>query len=619
MNPRFAGACFRRRQGFGGQVQAVLMKLVHQAAVGAVRVARCFSPRSPLAGRAEAPRYRRRHFQLAAQASARAITRKQVPAGLLLAGILLCGALQAAADLAARVIVVANARQPESVALARFYAAQRAIPEANIIALSMPETETVTWREFVDQVFQPLQDELIEREWISAIPSSLLDGFGRRRGTFTGHRISYLVTCRGVPLRIHHDPTVEEKRVPALAGSQFETNQAAVDSELGLLAQGNPPGAGFVPNPLYARDRPASFEAEMVVKVSRLDGPAWEDARRLVLSALEGERQGLAGRYYVDLKGPHADGDEWLDSVRTQLDELGFDGSIENTGGTFPADARFEAPVLYFGWYVGSLNGPFRREGFRFPPGAVAMHIHSYSAATLHSPDNGWSGPLVARGAAATVGNVFEPYLQFTHRPHLLLRALARGRNFGDAASYALPVFSWQAIALGDPLYQPFAVGLEEQEKSIDTLPPALAPYVAIRRAKLHLRRERPAEAEAVLQAAMERMPGLALTLALSRAHDAAGDRAKAVATLEVALPLRDFRGEHWPQGREIARELAALGASAPALQLYAVLAKSIPPAPEALHALLAEARTLADQSGDLARSIEFARLLNEASAPPPK
>ena len=72
-------------------------------------------------------------------------------------------------------------------------------------------------------------------------------------------------------------------------------------------------------------------------------------------------------------------------------------------------------------------------------------------------------GLLVACGVAATVGNVFEPYLQLTHRPDLLLRALVRGHNFGDAAYYALPVLSWQAIALGDPLYRPFRVTLDDQ------------------------------------------------------------------------------------------------------------------------------------------------------------
>jgi len=42
------------------------------------------------------------------------------------------------------------------------------------------------------------------------------------------------------------------------------------------------------------------------------------------------------------------------------------------------------------------------------------------------------------------------------HRPHLLLRALARGHNFGDAVYYALPALSWQGVAIGDPLYRPF-------------------------------------------------------------------------------------------------------------------------------------------------------------------
>ena len=64
----------------------------------------------------------------------------------------------------------------------------------------------------------------------------------------------------------------------------------------------------------------------------------------------------------------------------------------------------------------------------------------------------------MALGVTATLGTVFEPYLQFTHRPSLFLRALSRGKNFGDAVYYALPALSWQAVAIGDPLYRPFKV-----------------------------------------------------------------------------------------------------------------------------------------------------------------
>ena len=83
-------------------------------------------------------------------------------------------------------------------------------------------------------------------------------------------------------------------------------------------------------------------------------------------------RRGLIGRYYVDLKGPHVDGDEWLAAAARQLDALGFDGDVEETSATLAATARSDAPVFYFGWYAGQVDGPFAAPGFAFAPGAVA-------------------------------------------------------------------------------------------------------------------------------------------------------------------------------------------------------------------------------------------------------
>jgi uncharacterized protein (TIGR03790 family) len=48
--------------------------------------------------------------------------------------------------------------------------------------------------------------------------------------------------------------------------------------------------------------------------------------------------------------------------------------------------------VLYFGWYAGAVNGPFTVPVFRFPPGAIAVHIHSYSAQSLRSDKQYWCG-----------------------------------------------------------------------------------------------------------------------------------------------------------------------------------------------------------------------------------
>jgi uncharacterized protein (TIGR03790 family) len=521
-----------------------------------------------------------------------------------------------AEDLAARVVILANSRQPESVRLAEFYAEQRGVPAANIVALPLPEAESITWREFIDQVYQPLQDELHRRGWIEGTATSLLDRLGRKRYALTGHHLSYLVVCRGVPLRIYNDPTLLDGPVAKKVAAQFNKNEGAVDAELSLLAQSGYEITAMVANPLFANERPSSLDTEMVVKVSRLDGPTWENARRLVTSALEGERTGLLGRYYVDLKGPHPDGDQWLESVLTQLQDLGFDGDVEGTAGSFEPAARFDAPVLYFGWYRGDLNGPFATAGFTFPPGAVALHIHSYSAQTLHSDTQGWCGPLVARGVTATVGNVFEPYLPLTHRPNLLLRALSEGKTFGDAAYYALPSLSWQAVAIGDPLYRPFKVTLEDQERSAGRLPPALASYAVIRRANLLLHQGRNTEALAVLRTGMRQQPSLALGLSLAKLALAGNDPPAAGAALGFVPLLKQFRPEDWPLAREAAALLAAQGARPAALQAYATLARAQAPTPDAHKALLIEARNTADAAGDLPLSLDFARQLNVLAVP---
>jgi len=365
-------------------------------------------------------------------------------------------ATPAADDPAARVVILANSRQAESVQLAQFYAAQRGVPEANVVALPMPEDESITWRRFIDQVWQPVQDELYRRGWIEGLAGDLLDGYTRRRCAPTGHRISYLVVCRGVPLRIYNDPILLEAAPARKVPEAFNKNEAAVDSELSLLATPGAEITGWVANPLFGREGSPNLEGEQVVKVSRLDGPTWESARQLVVSALAAERQGLKGRYYVDEGGRDKEGDAWLEGAAAELRRLGFEGETETSALTFAPTAPFDAPLFYFGWYERDLNGPFSREGFTFPAGAVAVHIHSFSAQTLRSVTTGWCGPFVARGVTATVGNVFEPFLDYTHRPDLLMRALGQGSRFGDAVYYALPVLSWQGVAIGDPLYRPF-------------------------------------------------------------------------------------------------------------------------------------------------------------------
>src|SRR5205809_7494921 len=104
---------------------------------------------------------------------------------------------------------------------------------------------------------------------------------------------------------------------------------------------------------------------------------------------------------------------------------------------------------------MGNVAGPFNQPG-RFVPGAIAAHIHSYSAATLRDENSGWAGPLVSRGAAATVGNVYEPYLELTAHLDILNDRLLHGFTFAESVFMSSRGLSWMGLALGDPLYRPY-------------------------------------------------------------------------------------------------------------------------------------------------------------------
>ena len=180
--------------------------------------------------------------------------------------------------------------------------------------------------------------------------------------------------------------------------------------------------------------------------------------------AIQAETDGLWGRAYFDLRGiTNADyklGDDWIRGASEICRRLGFETVVDENPGTFPVSFPLSQVAFYAGWYDESVSGPFTRPIVEFMPGAIAYHLHSFSAGTIRSTTRNWVGPLLAKGATATMGCVNEPYL--TGTPDVatfFARILFFGFSFGEAAYAAQGQLSWQTTVIGDPLYRPFGKG----------------------------------------------------------------------------------------------------------------------------------------------------------------
>ncbi|WP_269522333.1 TIGR03790 family protein [Coraliomargarita parva] len=467
---------------------------------------------------------------------------------------------------AANVVVVVNTNEPGSRQIADYYVAKRGIPTANIIELSTSTEETISLAEYVETIHNPLLNALLAKEWITGVKQSGKDRFGREQMSVAVHHISYLVMTRGLPLRIQDDPE-QMGDAPANLPAQFKHNRAAVDSELCLLA--GPPGlpvTGFIPNPLFEKRLPTGPDAARVLRVCRLDGPTVAQVLSLIDRTLEAEEKGLVGRAYFDLGGPHAKGDEWLSAAGDLAKAAYFDCDFETSKRPMGIQDRYDAPAIYMGWYRAHAFGLWRARRWGVPPGAIAFHLHSFSATTVRSESKAWLGPFVAQGYCATFGNVYEPYLELTHRPQMVLEMLLEGRPFGEAVLYSIPVLSWEGVAIGDPLYRPFKVGLEAQLEE-DEGP--YASYAVLREINRLKAKEGEAAALQYARSQFIRFPSLALAYRLAALYDAAGSPEKGVEALKVVRYISTFSPDEYVLVQKIANFLNRHGESELAFQLY--------------------------------------------------
>ena len=373
-------------------------------------------------------------------------------------------------DWARHLVLVYNITDPESRPVADYYALRRGVPMDQICGIHAPVTETVSRSEYNELIRDPIWEFLTHHGLIDQEPRTTLDPvLGPVPSLATvDSKVNCIVLVYGVPLRIDADTNLVE-RIPNGTTLPSRRNEASVDSELATLPVSDVPISGPVRNPFFMgiiEDFEPPLNHQMLL-VARLDGPDPQTVRRMIDDALKAERFGLHGRAYFDLRGiqdkTYKQGDDWIRGAYHAFRQAGYECDIDENESVFNQDYPMTDAAIYAGWYAENVTGPFLRKDFQFKPGALAYHLHSFSATSVRTRTAYWVGPLLAKGAAATIGNVFEPYLTLTPRIDVFFQRMLEGARFIEAGYYSEPALSWQTTFVGDPLYRPFAVSLDQQ------------------------------------------------------------------------------------------------------------------------------------------------------------
>jgi len=362
-------------------------------------------------------------------------------------------------SLSAATIVLFNTNDPESAQLANYYASKRSIPVERIVGLSCPATEEISRADFNRTIAGPLRKKMKDAGWWKYFRTS--DG----KTHVVESAIRFVAIMRGMPLKIAADASIprppDSHKIPHAISSR---NEASVDSEIAALGLNEWTPASVMENPYFGRFTQILDDSVFpgMLLPARLDAPTGSMVRAMIDDALMAEKEGLWGWAYIDgrdiTSGDYTEGDHWMRHLVEMLRQRGVPVVFDNFPATFAEDFPVTDAALYFGWYAGDVNGPFARADFQFKPGAIAVHLHSYSASTLRSTTNNWCGPLIARGAAATLGNVYEPYLSLTANLDVFQDRLMSGLTLAESAYMSMRALSWMGVVIGDPLYRPYAV-----------------------------------------------------------------------------------------------------------------------------------------------------------------
>jgi tetratricopeptide (TPR) repeat protein len=298
----------------------------------------------------------------------------------------------------------------------------------------------------------------------------------------------------------------------------------------------------------------------------------------------------------------------------------GFESVLDEKPETFPTAFPMSQVALYAGWYDSQVSGPFAQPKVEFMPGAIAYHLHSYSAGSVRTATQHWVGPLLAKGATATLGCVDEPYLTYTPDLGVLFSRLIQWAfSFGEAAYAAQRAVSWQITVIGDPLYRPFGQKPQVMQEELERRESPLLEWCHLRRVNVSLATDLPV-ADLVLY--LEQLPltrrSALLEQKLGELQLRQGQKDEAVTEFQKALRLQPSPQQRIQLQLTLAGTLAELARETESLEVYRELLKETPNYPDLLgiyQKMLALARKSGNEEVSRRCEAELMRLSGQKPA----
>jgi uncharacterized protein (TIGR03790 family) len=328
-----------------------------------------------------------------------------------------------------RVLVVANERSPDGIAVAQYYMRAREVPATNFMTVDVTTDDEIGDIDFRLNVVEPV------KKAIQRLPQ----------------RIDFILLTTGIPLRIQNN------------------RGYSVDAHLAGMHLAIPPMVGLdtswlrrYRNPYYNAIEPFNSDKFAMYLVTRLDCAKRDDCIALIDRSLAA--QPVRGPFFFDAmreRPGSTDGygimDTQLHLANQRLAAMGAYTILDNT-------RQFVAPDQPLAGYVswGSNDNAFDAAAYhrlRFLPGALAETFVSTSARTFKPTTGGQSRivDLIEQGVTGVKGYVGEPYTLALANPVILFDRYLRGFTLAEAFYASSRMILWKDLVIGDPLCAPYS------------------------------------------------------------------------------------------------------------------------------------------------------------------